>query len=687
MASLYPSYKEILRDIPKHPEAELKLIKYLEKNLPDDCTIYVQPEYNYSFPDIIILREHHGVVIIEVNNWNMENYKYHKIIDEKTNGETGFWEYTDNKIDWYKVISPIEQIQKYKNQMLQYYSKDLTYESLVEKNIYAIIRPVVFMCGVTQEQIDAYFNVAEVQLGYVKIITKQDLENGRFLNLLSDGFELLGECTSKYFNKKILDIFHQMLSPSNYNTLKKELRNIAWSKEQLRYIHSQPDVQRKIRGVAGSGKTTVMAARAIDAYKKTHSPVLILTFNITLKRYIIDCISALGGDSRYFVVDHFHHFLYSFLTKNFIQWEEDIDLSKIHIDENLKYFKTIYVDEIQDYEKDWIDFIRHYLPQKGELIFWGDEMQNIYARQLVKDSGENQKNRIYTGIKGRWGKLSESHRFDGKIAHFAELFKSKFMTKYDDSNAIWQYSLHDKDTNVAYKLIEKFDLNILYNLFEKLIYERKIHKDDICILSDKVELLREFAHILNKNNHETITTFETQEQYEGFITAVKNRAPSESTLNIYEVRNNIEDDLNVILNDAKETINLTDDQKNLLKRKIYYQRRSAKTSFEMETGKVKLSTIHSYKGWGIDTEIFIISKDFVKKNDNPDEVIYTAITRAKTNLIIINLENNKYHHFFEKAQKEVNNKGNSSKSKKINTPKKIELSPNVRALLAKINKL
>ena len=67
-----------------------------------------------------------------------------------------------------------------------------------------------------------------------------------------------------------------------------------------------------------------------------------------------------------------------------------------------------------------------------------------------------------------------------------------------------------------------------------------------------------------------------------------------------------------------------------------------KYNFRMESGKVKLSTVHSYKGWSVGTEILVL-------DNNPslnDEMVYTAITRAKNNLIIVNIGNEKYHKFF-----------------------------------------
>ena len=70
----------------------------------------------------------------------------------------------------------------------------------------------------------------------------------------------------------------------------------------------------------------------------------------------------------------------------------------------------------------------------------------------------------------------------------------------------------------------------------------------------------------------------------------------------------------------------------------------------MESGKIKLSTIQSYKGWGIHTEILIIGNDFTPVTEKEKflnaEMVYTGITRAKKNLVIINIGDREYDEFF-----------------------------------------
>ena len=77
------------------------------------------------------------------------------------------------------------------------------------------------------------------------------------------------------------------------------------------------------------------------------------------------------------------------------------------------------------------------------------------------------------------------------------------------------------------------------------------------------------------------------------------------------------------------------------KREISNVRRAKKLHFSMERPGLKLSTIHSYKGWEAETAIVI-----VEPNCSPS-VLYTGLTRAKNNLIIISLGNPQYDVFFK----------------------------------------
>ena len=78
-----------------------------------------------------------------------------------------------------------------------------------------------------------------------------------------------------------------------------------------------------------------------------------------------------------------------------------------------------------------------------------------------------------------------------------------------------------------------------------------------------------------------------------------------------------------------------------------YIRDNKKFNFWMNTGNIKISSIHSFKGWESDTVFLILQKHF---DGDPtfNELLYTGITRTRSNLVVINLGNQEYHERMKK---------------------------------------
>ena len=137
-------------------------------------------------------------------------------------------------------------------------------------------------------------------------------------------------------------------------------------------------------------------------------------------------------------------------------------------------------------------------------------------------------------------------------------------------------------------------------------------------MSESINILRDIEKELKKVRLNCMTNFETDEQYQ------KLRKSQNST--------------SLLQKDLKEI------------------RRAAKTHFTTDTDYIKLSTIHSFKGWESKSVVLIMQPEMqengiydgysVQERENTPALIYTALTRARRNLFIINLGNQKYHSFF-----------------------------------------
>jgi superfamily I DNA/RNA helicase len=78
-----------------------------------------------------------------------------------------------------------------------------------------------------------------------------------------------------------------------------------------------------------------------------------------------------------------------------------------------------------------------------------------------------------------------------------------------------------------------------------------------------------------------------------------------------------------------------------------------KKAFWMGDGRLKMSTIHSFKGWELLNIIIFIPARAPETNKKLDALVYTALTRTRENLIILNA-NNRYNNFGEKLPKKWN---------------------------------
>tara|TARA_Y100000768_G_scaffold296561_1_gene230370 strand:+ start:1689 stop:3524 length:1836 start_codon:yes stop_codon:yes gene_type:complete len=602
MPSIYPDYQSILKQKVKPTEGEKMMLDSLLDYLDDDYEIYWQPYLNGDQPDIILVKPEYGIVIIEVKDWLLTNYNIDPV--------SGEWSLKSNSN---KIKSPVKQINRYKFNMVNLHIDTLLEKKIQKGSYLTIIKQFIFFSRHNEETLN-------------KIVYKTLRGSKRFIQLL--GENSLGERLLYYFAKAKMDKKNPLFTEDLYLSLKRHLQppfhqiedglKINYTDSQKKLIVSSPGERRKISGVAGSGKTLVIAKRAVNAHLRTNDRVLILTYNLALINYINDRISDVreNFDWLNFNKINYHQFFLS-SANNF-----DLPISSIEDFQNTNFFtsvsdkirkyQTIIIDEVQDYEPEWLVIItKYFLHENGEFVVFGDEKQNVYNREL----DENRKPKIPT-IPGAWNRsLNESHRFQEKLAALAANFQKKFMSSKYEIDDIKVAKLNQADLfdtkRIEYHYFNDYGESKILDNVLRISRENNIHPSDICILSSKIQSLRKLDyHIRKTTGEKPRTSFETEEINKFLIEKFK------------------------------------EDQK--YKEEIKAVRRNKKLNFFMKTGSMKLSTTHSFKGWESPALFVIIEKDDEQNDEKPlDELIYTAITRARFSLFIFNLELNKYHDFFK----------------------------------------
>lgn len=259
---------------------------------------------------------------------------------------------------------------------------------------------------------------------------------------------------SYFFDLKLYQSFQRFFRPPDHAL---EIgKPIKYTKRQQELIESSAGSRQKVRGVAGCGKTKVLAARAVNAYKRTKDQVLVLTFNITLRNYIHDKISEVRANFPWgkFEILNYHHFFKIQANKYGLEYDDlVIDASNEDFFESVKESITRYgvilVDEVQDYKPEWLRLLqRYFLLDDGEFVVFGDEKQNIYNRLLGEDKLISIPN-----VPGRWNVLKESFRMNAGTLKVAQTFQNTYFNgKYqaDENVELQQGDLFETPGKIIY---------------------------------------------------------------------------------------------------------------------------------------------------------------------------------------------------------------------------------------------
>lgn len=175
---------------------------------------------------------------------------------------------------------------------------------------------------------------------------------------------------------------------------------------------------------------------SVNSYLRIQDKVLLLTYNITLKNYIHDKINKVRENFPWecFYINNYHNFISTemnnlgiqiIIPNDFNTWSQNKKtnylekqyFSNLALFEERKSkiqkYKTILIDEIQDYKRPWMEIIKNcFLEPGGEYVLFGDEKQNIYGNELDNKD-------IKTNVQQRPSEMKNCFRSDKKIKNIS----------------------------------------------------------------------------------------------------------------------------------------------------------------------------------------------------------------------------------------------------------------------------
>ena len=382
MANIYPTSF--------HGKKSEKIPYEAFKKLKDsNIIIYYSRNYLYrnfynilgdgEIADFLVIHPNKGIIFIESKN--------------------GIISYNKNEGQWYqnqKLLKkdPIKQAMEHKKKFL----RKLKEETSIQINI-PTIHAVLFSATPKPELLKKEF----------RFDIKPEMMMWR------EEFYKLNDSIDKIFS---LQKTHNFLNPLDLRKihtlfmgqdLKNPLKNILRASEEDQNIHLSENQEQifgamfdglnkkiAIRGLAGTGKTILLAQRAVDIINE-RKKVLILTKTKPLNKFLQLLTNV--TDAR-LTITHVDHFVKSVCKKynepySHPRDSDDPDEHFEHYNPNIclnifeKYpeekYDLILVDEAQDFYKDWFEALCFAKKDDGQIIFFYDPFQEQIEKSMIAD--------------------------------------------------------------------------------------------------------------------------------------------------------------------------------------------------------------------------------------------------------------------------------------------------------------
>lgn len=572
----------------------LNFFNKIKSECSSSFSVFIRPTIGVDTPDVVLANISRGIILINVCK------------------------------DLRNLDAEYQRVENIKSYLFNTHLRTIKIDSIINQSVYGCVKTALFFPNSSQQEVEEKLNALnnEMRENY------GNPEKNYFAYLIklfsqSDLNEELNRVSSRAFRYDYYDELLKIII-GHWHSYKDGDTNFRLTRRQMEIVRSDNN-RLRVKGVAGCGKTQVVANRAVERHLQTGDTVLILTFNISLIQYVKMRINQVPADfnTTKFEITNYHQFFLSMANKY-----SDKKIALTDFDEpnffkpyesEISRYKTILIDEVQDFKTSWLfSIINYFFAPDGTISVFGDGEQNIYEREMEQET----KMPVVPSFTGRWNEMSDRislRIINPQIAILSYQFAKKFV---DDSiqalnvpnNLVFE-TYWIKYWNLGK---DKDALSISQNI-KWIINRYNIIPRNVVVLAGSINILRDVEKCYVDAQTRSMINFETADQYKEL------KKKQQSTT--------------------------------LLQRDLKDIRRAAKTHFTTDCDFIKFSTIHSFKGWEADNVILLLQPEMqgdsafegycVKERENTPALIYTALTRAKQNLFIVNLGNDKYHSFFQ----------------------------------------
>jgi hypothetical protein len=491
---------------------ERLFFRTLKTFLPDDYIVYFEPDIQGRRPDFVIIGPDLGIVVLEVKDYT-KNTLFQINHDE--------WHIVTTSGDQAVIKSPMKQARDNMFHVVDTLKKDKSLIQLDGKYKFQLKFPyghgVVFTRLYTKDFVqEGLYSVIEPNLCFTRDEIDPDKEGfseeilmEKILNMFVVPFRLKESLSIEDINAIRYHLFPEVRISAEYKPPVPYQDQLLLSLHDIKTmdLHQENlakqigDKNRLIRGVAGSGKTIILASRAKMLSKQNPDwKILILCYNISLSNVIQQMIhhmlnepedlfdfdpNAKSVQNENIIVRNFHSWLKNDLRIREQQLPDIIE--KLERNEAiLPTYDAVLIDEGQDFEADWLRLVSLLINADTQsLLLVEDRAQTIYQRKrsYLEDTG--------LSFRGRSKVLSINYRNTQQIVKFAwefyrkhSMFKNKVVNRELEGEIIAPQSTKRRGPEPGIVKAANFfeEMRIVARSIKKLHIEKKIPLEDVLIL-------------------------------------------------------------------------------------------------------------------------------------------------------------------------------------------------------------
>ena len=371
--------------LPSGASAGERKVFALLQQLPDNVIVYYEPVVANRYPDFIVIIPSVGLLIIEVKGW----YPAHILKANNVDVIVSSRGQPEN------CKHPVRQAREYRYQLMDTARRHSELTALLQSqgaHVGRFIFPfghLVVLNNCIRQQLDER-GLSEVFPGR-RVLARDELEAlspDETINRLKSCFDPwwpFGQLSERQISVLRSVIHPQIVISPLAEATKAEQPLSVLDLRQERNAHSLGEGHRIVYGVAGSGKTIILIARARLVAQDPNKQVLLLCFNRALAEYF----QRLFAQTPNVTCLNFHQWG---SQRNGVRFNEAEDeeafgerlLQRLqHGEGDAQKYDAVFIDEAQDFCKSWFLCSKLALkePDDGDLLIVGDGSQSLYRRR------------------------------------------------------------------------------------------------------------------------------------------------------------------------------------------------------------------------------------------------------------------------------------------------------------------